>query len=231
MAPRPAELAKRLESTLLRATATAADVDTLCADAVHHHVASVCVLPVHVARAAAALEASDVKIVALVSFPFGADVPAVKALAAATAVADGADEVEIAMALSAFLSGDVNAVRDELATIVSAARLRTISSGRRATVVRAVIETSYLDDPRIRLAARVLQAAAVDMAVTGSGLGPKTASPLDVELLREELGPGMPIKAAGGIRTVAEAHALVAAGASRLGVTAAGELLAEGQSR
>jgi deoxyribose-phosphate aldolase len=135
------------------------------------------------------------------------------------------------MALSAFLSGDVNAVRDELSAIVSAARLRTISSGRRATVVRAVIETSYLDDPRIRLAARVLQAAAVDMAVTGSGLAPKTASPLDVELLREELGPGMPIKAAGGIRTVVEAHALMAAGASRLGVTAAGELLAEGQGR
>jgi deoxyribose-phosphate aldolase len=212
VAPRPGELAKAIEAVLLRPTATFADVDAACAEARQRHVAALCVLPVHVASAAAALDGSDVKLVALVGFPFGADIPAVKAAAATAALDAGAHEVEVVMALAAFLSGDVNGVRDELQTIVRAAHARI-----RSSLVRAVVETSYLDDRRTRLAARVLKAAGVDMAVTATGLGPRTVSPLDVELLREELGVGVPIKAAGGVRTRAEALDLIAAGAHRVG--------------
>ena len=224
MAPRPHELAKALESTLLRPNATRADVEALCDEAASLHLAAVAVLPAHVAPATAWLRGSDVKVVALVSFPFGADTPAVKAAAAEAAAADGADEIEVMMALSLFLTGDVNAVRDELGAIVRAARLRTVASGRRPTVVRGVVETAYLDDRRIRLAARVLKAAGVDAAVTSTGLAPKSASPLDVELLRDELD-GLVIKAAGGIRSLRDAHDLLAAGATRLGSTAAAALL------
>lgn len=225
MPPRASELAKTVESTLLRANAAAPDLDALCGEARTLHLAAVAVLPVHVAGAVDRLRGSDVKVVALLSFPFGADAPEVKAAAAEAAVRDGADELEVVMALSAFLSGDVNAVRDELARIVRAVRLRTVSSGRRPTQVRAVVETAYLDDRRIRLAARVLRAAEVDMAVTSTGLTPKAASPLDVELLRDELGGDVTVKAAGGIRALQEAHDLLAAGAARLGSTTAGELL------
>jgi deoxyribose-phosphate aldolase len=224
MSIRPSELAKTLEATLLRPNAALADVDALCAEAARRHLAAVAVLPIHVARAAERLRGTDVKVVALVSFPFGADVPSVKAAGAAAAAQDGADEVEVVMALSTFLSGDVNAVRDDLSQIVRTARLRTVSSGRRELQVRAVVETAYLDDRRIRLAARVLRAAEVDMAVTSTGLAPKSASPLDVELLQEELA-GIAVKAAGGIRTVGEARSLLAAGASRLGCTDAPALL------
>ncbi len=224
MAPRPHELAKTLESTLLRPNVARADVEALCDEAAALHLAAVAVLPVHVTTAAARLRGSDVKVVALVSFPFGADTPAVKAAAAEAAAADGADEVEVMIGLSAFLSGDVNAVRDELAAIVRSARLRTVASGRRPTAVRAVVETAYLDDRRIRLAARVVKAAGVDAAVTSTGLAPKSASPLDVELLRDELG-GLAVKAAGGIRSLRDAHDLLAAGATRLGSTSAAALL------
>ena len=224
MAPRPQELAKTLESTLLRPSAARDDLDALGDEAAALHLAAVAVLPVHVAAAAARLRGSDVKVVALVSFPFGADTPAVKAAAADAAAADGADDVEVMMALSAFMTGDLNAVRDELAAIVRAARLRTASSGRRATAVRAVLETAYLDDRRIRLAARVAKAAGVDGVVTSTGLAPKSASPLDVELLRDELG-GLAVKAAGGIRSLRDAHDLLAAGATRLGTTTAAALL------
>jgi deoxyribose-phosphate aldolase len=217
VALRSHELAKALEAVLLRPTATRTDVEDLCASVRERHLAALCVLPSHVAAAALALRGSDVKLVALLAYPFGADVPAVKAAAAEAALADGADELEAVMSISTFLSGDVNAVRDDLAGVVRTARLRTMTSGRRVPLVRAVIETAYLDDRRIRLAARVAQAAEVDMVVTSTGLGPRGVSALDVELLREELGGATSIKAAGGIRTRQEAEELIAAGAHRVG--------------
>jgi deoxyribose-phosphate aldolase len=217
VALRPHELAKALEAVLLRPTATFADVDETCAMARDRHLAAACVLPCHVARAEPVLRGTDVKLVAMIGYPFGADVSAVKVAAATAALADGADELEVVMGLSAFLSGDVNGVRDDLARVVKAARLHTMTSGRRVPLVRAVIETSYLDDRRIRLAARVVRAAEVDMVVTSTGLGPRTVTLLDVELLREELGGATSIKAAGGVRTRQEAEELIAAGAHRVG--------------
>jgi deoxyribose-phosphate aldolase len=225
VAPRPGELPKAIESVLIRPTATLTDVVAACTEARDRHVASICVLPCHVAVAASTLAGTDVKVVALVSFPFGADAPAIRAAAAMTALDDGADEIEVVMALSTFLSGDVNATRDDLAAIVRQARLRHVSSGRRVPQVRAVVETSYLDDRRIRLAARVVKAADVDMAVTATGLGPRTVSTLDVELLREELGGDIAIKAAGGVRTYQEAVDLIAAGAHRVGATTIASVL------
>ena len=119
----------------------------------------------------------------------------------------------------------MNETRDELVAIVRAVRLRTLSNGRRPAQVRAVVETSHLDDRRIRLAARVVHAAGVDMVVTSSGLGPRSTTVLDVELLREELGGAIAIKAAGGIRTHGEALELIAAGANRVGATQIAPLL------
>jgi len=116
-------------------------------------------------------------------------------------------------------------VRDELAAIRKALQLRTMSSGRRPPQLRAVVETSYLDDRRIRLAARIARAAGVDMVVTSTGLGPRSASPLDVELLQEELGSAVPIKTAGGVRTADEVAELLAAGARRVGVASAAGVL------
>jgi len=225
MAPRPGELAKAVESVLLKPVTTAQDLDAACDEALQGHIAALCVLPIHVAHAAERLKGGDVKVVAMISFPFGADTAEVKAAAAERALADGADDLEVMMGLQRFLSGEVNETRDELAAIVRAVRLRTLSNGRRPAQVRAVVETSYLDDRRIRLAARVVHAAGVDMVVTSSGLGPRSTSVLDVELLREEVGGALAIKAAGGVRTHAEAVELIAAGANRVGTTAIAPLL------
>ena len=220
MPPRAAELAKAIESTLLRANATESDVAALCSDALERHFAAVAVLPVHVRAAAEALRGTDVKVVALVSFPFGADVPAVKLAAAQAAAEAGAAEVEVVMGMAAFLGGDLPAVRDELREIVRAFGLR----GGRSVAVRGVVETAYLDDNRIRLAAKVMTAAGVDAVVTSTGLAPRGASPLDVELLRGELDPRIAIKAVGGVRTVEEAADLLAAGAGRIGTSTAASL-------
>ena len=111
-------------------------------------------------------------------------------------------------------------MRDELRAIVRTFGLR----GGRSVAVRGVVETAYLDDNRIRLAAKVMTAAGVDAVVTSTGLAPRGASPLDVELLRGELDPRIGIKAVGGVRTVEEAADLLAAGAGRIGTSSAASL-------
>lgn len=222
---RAADIAKTVEYAALKANATFSDVEALCEEAARLHVAAVCVLPTHVSSCVRALASSDVKVVALISFPFGADHQDVKRQAARQAADDGADDVEVVMAIARFLSGDVNGTRDELAAIVRDLEMRHATG--RSVGVRGVIETGYLDDRRVRLAARVLAAAGVGMAVTSTGLAPRSATVLDVSLLREELGTGIAIKAVGGIRTLAEARELISAGAARIGTASAADVLAD----
>ncbi len=198
---------------LLRPRATAGDCAALCAAALEHHVAAICVPPTHVEHAAEVLRGGDVKLVALIAHPFGADVPEIKARACARALEDGATEVEVVCDLARFASGDPNHVRDELRRCVAAAH-----EARPEALVRAVIETGAFDDRTLRLLARAVAAAEVDMLVTSSGLQPEAPDVLDVELMREEVGAAMAVKAVRGARTIAEVRALLAAGATRVGV-------------
>lgn len=198
---------------LLRPRATAADCAILCEAARAHHVAAICVPPTHVVAAADALQGGDVKLVALIAHPFGADVPEIKARACARALEDGAAEVEVVCDLARFASGDPNHVRDELRRCAAAAR-----DVRPEALVRAVIETGAFDDRSLRLLARAVAAAEVDMLVTSSGLQPEAPDALDVELMREEVGAAMAVKAVRGARTPDEIRVLLAAGASRVGL-------------
>ena len=114
MTRRTGDIAKSVELMLLRPRATPAACAALCEAARAHHVAAVCVPPTHVEAAAEHLRGGDVKLVALISHPFGADRPDVKALACRRALEDGAQEVEVAVDLARFGGGDPNHVRDEL---------------------------------------------------------------------------------------------------------------------
>jgi deoxyribose-phosphate aldolase len=216
MGPRPVDIAKRVELLLLRPRATDADCAALCAQARDLHVAAVCVPPTHVPGAAEALRGSDVKLVALISHPLGADRPVVKARACRQAIEDGAQEVEVVVDLARFASGDPNHVRDEL-------RLcgRTAREARPEAIVRAVIDTAAFDDRTLRLLARAVAAGEVDMLVTSTGLAPEPPDVLDVELMREELGFGIALKAVRAVRAPEEAMALLAAGANRIGAPTA----------
>lgn len=205
---------------LLRPRATDADCAALCAQALELHVAAVCVPPTHVPVAAEALRGSDVKLVALISHPLGADRPQVKARACRQALEDGAQEVEVVVDLSRFASGDPNHVRDELRLCARVAR-----EARPEALVRAVIDTAAFDDRTLRLLARAVAAGGADMLVTSTGLAPEPPDALDVELMREELGAGIALKAVRAVRAPEEAAALLAAGANRIGVPTA-DLLA-----
>jgi deoxyribose-phosphate aldolase len=212
------ELAKSLDLTVLRTGATVAEVEAACHEALALHVAAVCAHPTFVPAMAGILAGTDVKVCTVVSFPHGADLPEVKAHAAARAVAHGAEEIDVQMNLSALLSGEFALVRDELLGVARAAR------ASRDVIVKVIIEAPLLDDKLIRLACKIVADAGADFAKTASGVG-TAARVRDVELMRECLPAAVAVKAAGGIRTPEQAEELIEAGAVRLGASAAADIL------
>ncbi len=221
------EVAKTIDHTLLRADATSVDVEKLCREAASYHFAAVCLFPHYVSMAATLLKGTDVKTCTVISFPYGADTPRIKALAADEAVRRGADEVDVVMNVSAFLSGEFGLVRDELAGVVGATRARAENLGRGHAIVKAIIETCYLDEKLKRLACTVCEQAGVDFVKTSTGVGPQGATVHDVELLRDCLDPRIGIKASGGIRTAADLERMVSAGAVRVGTSAGVAIMKE----
>jgi deoxyribose-phosphate aldolase len=223
----PEEIAKTIDHTLLRPEATAADVEQLCREAAAYHFAAVCVFPHYVPMAAALLKGTDVKKCTVISFPYGADTQRVKALAADDAVRRGADEVDVVINVSAFLSGEFGLVRDELTGVAKAARTRGVNMARGQVIVKAIIETCYLDEKLKRLACKICEQAGVDFVKTSTGVGPHGATVEDVELLRDCLDAHIGVKASGGIRTAADLESMVGAGAVRVGTSAGASIMKE----
>lgn len=223
----PDELAKTIDHTLLRADGTARDVERLCREAAGYHFAAVCVFPHFVPLASDLLRGADVKVCSVISFPFGADSPRAKVAAVEDAVSRGADEVDVVINVPALLSGEVRLVHDELAAVVRAARLKSVNTGRGPVIVKAIIETCYLSDKLKRFACHLCERAGVDFVKTSTGCGPRGATVHDVELLRDCLSEHVGVKAAGGIRTLRDAEAMINAGAARLGTSAGVAIMRE----
>jgi deoxyribose-phosphate aldolase len=226
----PEEIAKTIDHTLLRPEATAADVEKLCREAAAFHFAAVCIFPHYVPMAAALLKGTDVKTCTVISFPYGADTQRIKALAADDAVQRGADEVDVVINISAFLSGEFGLVRDELTAVARAARVRGVNMARGQVIVKAIIETCYLDEKLKRLACKICEQAGVDFVKTSTGVGPHGATVKDVELLRDCLDAHIGVKASGGIRTADDLERMVSAGAVRVGTSAGASIMKESLS-
>lgn len=221
------ELAKTIDHTLLRADATAPDVQRLCREAARYHFAAVCVFPYFVPLAAQQLREADVKVCTVIGFPFGAEAVRTKMVAAQQAVADGADEIDVVINVPALLSGSFGHVRSDLASVVREVRLKSVNGGRGPLIVKAIIETCYLTTKLKRLACRICSEAGVDFVKTSTGFGPKGATVRDVELLRDCLDEHIGVKASGGIRTRHDAELMINAGAVRLGTSAGVEIMEE----
>ncbi len=211
-------ICRAIEHTLLAAGATSAMIDALCDQARAQDFGAVCVNPVQVARCRARLQGSGVRVVSVVGFPLGASLSRCKALEAELAVADGADELDMVMAIGAAKDAAWAAVEADARAVVSAAQGRA---------VKLIVETGLLDEQEKRRACVAALNAGVAFVKTCSGFAPGAASVEDVTLLRQALGDALGIKASGGIRSASAARALLAAGASRLGTSASLEIAAE----
>lgn len=226
MALRLEDLAKTLDHALLDSEATAEDLERVCAEAREHHLASVCVLPEFVRAAAGHLRGCDVKVCAVIGIPRGDEPARTKIALAEQSAADGAGEVEIVLNVGAMLAADVLAVRDELVALVHAVRMKSVNSGKGVVLVKIALETGQLDEKRIRLACRIIEAAGADFAVTSTGCN-GAAPAADVELVRECLPDTVAVKASGGIQTLADVEAMVNAGAARVGTARAAAIMNE----
>jgi deoxyribose-phosphate aldolase len=209
-----------IDHTLLRPDSTAADVERLCAEALEHGFANVCVNGCHVARCARLLSGSPVGVVAVVGFPLGAAESAVKVFEAERALACGAREIDMVQNLGALRGGELAACRADIEGVVAAC-----ASSR--ALVKVILETALLSDSEKVLSCELAERAGAHFVKTSTGFAAGGATCADVALLRRIVGGRMGIKASGGIRDAATARSLIAAGATRLGTSASVAILAE----
>ena len=205
------ELAKYIDHTLLRTDAQRADVAKLIEEAKAYHFASVCVSPIWVSYVSEALRDTGIKTCTVIGFPQGATPSAVKAFETKQAVADGADEVDMVIAVGRLKDGDDAYVKADIEAVVQAA------GGKALTKV--IIETCLLTDEEKRRACLLAKEAGAGFVKTSTGFAAGGATAADVRLMRESVGEAMGVKASGGIRSRADAEAMLAAGATRLGTS------------
>ena len=209
------ELAKMIDSTIVKATATKSEIERLCKEAVQYDFGCICVNPVYVKLAATLLKGSNVKVCSTIGFPFGVMLPEIKALEAIKAVEDGANELDMVISLSALKSGDCEAVKRDIAAVVDVKHLF------KEIIVKVIIETAYLTKEEKTIACRLAKEAGADFVKTSTGFFGKGATVEDVRLMRQTVGKDMGVKAAGGIRTYGDAIAMIEAGANRIGTSTA----------
>jgi len=209
-----------IDHTLLKPEATRAQVEQLCDEAKQYGFASVCVNPAHVRLCAQRLKGSPVKVCAVVGFPLGATLPEVKAFETQQALEAGATEIDMVINIGALKDKDADLVARDMAAVV-----RTAHAGN--ALVKVIIEATLLSDDEKTTACQLAQSAGADFVKTSTGFGPGGATVEDVALMRRVVGPMMGIKAAGGIRTLADAQKMMAAGATRIGASASVKIMAE----
>ncbi len=215
-------LAPYIDHTLLKATATPADIAVLCAEARQHQFRAVCVNPQHVALCRQELEGSGVLVATVCGFPLGATTSQQKADEARSSVANGADEIDMVISIGSALAGDWAYVQADVAAV------RQATAGK---VLKVIIETCYLSDDQKERATEAAVAAGADFVKTSTGFGTGGATLDDVALMRRVIAGRAEIKAAGGVRTPADAEAMIAAGATRLGTSGGVGLVAGTQNQ
>ena len=212
--------ASLIDHTLLKPTATAEQIRQLCGEARDHKFAAVCVNPVWVPLCAELLAGSPVSVCTVVGFPLGADLPEAKAFEAERCIALGASEIDMVINIGALKDQDFVAVRGDIAAVVN-------SSHAAGAIVKVIIEAAYLTDEEKVAACVLATEAGADFVKTSTGFGPSGATAADVALMRRVVGPGIGVKAAGGIRTSEDLRSMVAAGANRIGASAGVKIVAE----
>jgi deoxyribose-phosphate aldolase len=219
-APLPAELARYIDHTLLKPEATEEQVNKLCAEAAQHHFYSVCVNSSWAEHCARKLGGAGVKVCAVVGFPLGAMDSRAKAFEARTAIANGANEIDMVMNVGAMKAGNLKLLREDMLCVRRACRV--------GIVLKVILETCMLTDEEKVLACEIARDVGADFVKTSTGFNKSGATVADIRLMRRTVGPKMGVKAAGGVRSYEDAVAMIEAGATRLG-TSSGVVLISGQ--
>jgi len=207
-----AEMAQFIDHTLLKPEATLPAFDQLCAEAVQYGFKAVCVNSGWVAYVAAKLKGTQIAVCSVVGFPLGAMHSRAKAVEARQAVEDGAQELDMVVNIGAVKAGDLKAVEADI--------LAVRREAEHPILLKVIIETCLLThDEKVKVC-EIAQNAGADFVKTSTGFSTGGATLIDVALMRKTVGPGMGVKASGGIKNFATAAAMIAAGATRIGAGA-----------
>ena len=203
-------LNKYIDHTVLKADTPKAKVQQIIDEAIQYDFMSVCINPTWVSFAAKKLAATDVKVCTVIGFPLGANTSTVKAFEAAEAIKNGADEVDMVINISAAKDGDWDLVESDIQAVVDASKDVT---------TKVIIETSLLTDEEKVKACQAAVRAGADFVKTSTGFSTAGATVADIALMRQTVGPDLGVKASGGVRSIADAQAMIEAGATRLGTS------------
>ncbi|MFG6443719.1 deoxyribose-phosphate aldolase [Microbacterium sp. P07] len=215
------ELAATIDHAILKPELTRADVDAELDIAAEWGVFSVCVRPSDIAYAVKRLDGTGVLVGTVIGFPHGTTSTATKTAEVAQALADGASEVDMVVNIGFVRSGFDDAVTDDITAVVDAAD---------GHIAKVILETAYLDDEQIERGSRLTEAGGAAFVKTSTGFGGGGATVEHVRLMRASVSPAVQVKASGGVRNLAAALAMIEAGATRLGTSAAATILGEARA-
>ncbi len=205
------ELNRYIDHTLLKPEATSAQIEKLCEEAKRYHFASVCVNSCYVPLAKERLKGTDVAVCCVAGFPLGAMLTSAKAQEAKLAVEAGANEVDMVINIGLAKAREWRRVEEDIRAVAEAVHP--------AAHLKVIIETCLLTDEEKVQACLAAKAAGADFVKTSTGFSTGGATAADVALMRKTVGPDMGVKASGGVRTRADALAMIEAGATRLGTS------------
>jgi deoxyribose-phosphate aldolase len=218
------DIAKAIDHSLLRPELDDAYIEAGCRLAVEYDVASVCVRPVDVRRAAAILAGSDVKVGTVIGFPHGSSTTATKVFEAHRALDDGATELDMVIDIGALKSSRDHDVQADIAAVVEAAHAA-------GAIVKVIFENHYLTDDEIVRACRVTEAAGAEFVKTSTGFAATGATHEDLALMRRSVSDRVQVKAAGGVRTLDALIDVMNLGVTRVGATATAAIIDDFRAR
>jgi len=205
------EMLSKVDHTQLKAFCTWEDIQKLCREAVKFHTASVCVPPCYVQRVYEAY-GGQVRICTVIGFPLGYQVTEAKVCEARQAIAQGCDEVDMVINLTDVKNGRYDLVEEEI---------RQVKAVCGEHILKVIVETCYLTREEKVAMCRAVTAAGADYIKTSTGFGTGGATREDVRLFREQIGPNVKIKAAGGVSTLEDLEDFIRLGCDRVGTSRA----------
>ncbi|MDQ2718423.1 MAG: deoxyribose-phosphate aldolase [Bacteroidota bacterium] len=213
-------IAKYIDHTLLKPTATWAEIENLCKEAMEYQFAAVCVPPLYVKKAKEILTDTTVKTSTVIGFPFGYSAIEAKVAEIVLAIVDGADELDMVINISAIKNNDWTFIASEINTIMPLIKNKN-------KVIKVIIESGILTDDEIIKCCDIYGAAGVGYVKTSTGYAEKGTSIHAVQLIRTHLSDAVKIKASGGIKSYSFAKNLIDAGADRLGCSSSIQIVKE----
>ena len=203
------DILKKCDHTLLKQTATWAEIKGICDEGIKYGVASVCIPPCFV-KSAKQYVRNKVPVCTVIGFPNGYNTTDVKAYETERAIADGADEIDMVINIGKVKESDYNAVKEEISAVKKACK---------GKILKVIIETCLLTDEEKTALCRIVTESGAEYIKTSTGFSVGGATLGDIKLFSENIGKDVKIKAAGGISTVEDAEKFIEAGADRLGTS------------